>query len=237
MELIKVENRRIGGAEVNSVNLRDVHAFVESRQQFGNWATNRLADFAEDVDYIANKIINKENGMLVSVNYIVTLDAAKHISMIERNEKGKQLRQYFIDCERKLLTQNNDMVIASTMNSKQLALLLRETEAKEVAIAQLEQAKPDIMRSERFLSHGKDMSVGEFAKTYNRKGFGQNKMFQWLRDNGYLRGTQAKQQYINAGYFRVIQTSNDYGTFTKTLITTKGFDYFVKKLDNIENNT
>ena len=113
-DLINVSISNIGCDEVNSVNLRDVHAFVGSKQQFGNWATNRLGEFTEAVDYIANKIINNNTKQLVSVDYIVTLDTAKHICMIERNDKGKKLRQYFIDVEKRqtslLKTAQIDMI-------------------------------------------------------------------------------------------------------------------------------
>jgi len=90
MDLINIAVATIGGEKCNSVNLRDVHAFVESKQQFGNWATNRLEDFTEGVDFIIfNNFIKNSQCGRPQTDYAVTLDTAKHICMLERNEQGK----------------------------------------------------------------------------------------------------------------------------------------------------
>jgi len=120
---------------------------------------------------------------------------------------------------------------ADRLESEQLAL-----QQAQVAQHALEVAQPHIERSTRFLSSTKDCSIGEFSKVYNHQGLGQNKLFALLRDEKVLqsKGFQRNlpyQTYIDRGYFRVIETVNCNGVFSKTLITTKGFDWLVKLLD------
>jgi phage anti-repressor protein len=107
--IVKVSVSNIGGSEVNSVNLRDVFEFINENKEtkFTDWARDRLVDWEISKDYTTvRKFTKRENSNLGThtEEFIVTLDTAKHICMIERNDKGKQLRQYFIDCE-KALTQ------------------------------------------------------------------------------------------------------------------------------------
>jgi len=105
MELIRVENRRIGETEVNSVNLRDVHAFVGSKQRFADWVSDRLRDFSKSLDYLEHKIMTQYN-QVDRIDYIVTLDTAKHICMILPHS----LR---IRCE-KLRTEKGSSKLSST---------------------------------------------------------------------------------------------------------------------------
>jgi len=98
---VDVTKSKIGDTEVNSVNLRDVWEFVESKRKFSDWVKDRLIDFEKGNDYMVHKKVTQYN-QVVRIDYIVTIETAKMICMIERNAKGRQLRQYFIECERKL---------------------------------------------------------------------------------------------------------------------------------------
>ena len=103
---VDIVRNEIGKEVVNSVNLRSVHTFLESKQRFADWAKNRLGDFEKGNDFIIHKNMTQYN-QIDTIDYIVTLDTAKHICMLERNEKGKQLRQYFISCEKQLLVRRD----------------------------------------------------------------------------------------------------------------------------------
>jgi phage antirepressor YoqD-like protein len=104
---------------------------------------------------------------------------------------------------------------------------LQEVKIKEQL---LEEAKPHIERSERFLSHNKEFSIGDFAKTYNK--IGRNSLFKFLRDKKVLmKDNNPYQTYIDRGYFKVIQAVNTQGVFSKTLVTVKGFDWLTSFLD------
>lgn len=94
-----------------AVNARDLHSFLESKQRFADWIKNRIDkyDLVENVDYVVfhNSMKNLEGGR-PQVEYALTVDAAKELSMVEGNEKGKQARRYFIECERKLKESGNE---------------------------------------------------------------------------------------------------------------------------------
>jgi len=101
--LIPVLRSVIGDVEVNSVNARELHKFLESKRDFSNWITDRIRqyDLREGIDFIPfNKIVEQVSGAKTLKEYILTLSVAKELSMVERNTKGKEARQYFIECER-----------------------------------------------------------------------------------------------------------------------------------------
>ena len=94
-----------------AVNARDLHSFLESKQDFSTWIKNRIDkyDLVENVDYaVFHKFMENPNGGRPQIEYALTVDAAKELSMVEGNEKGKQARRYFIECERKLKESGNE---------------------------------------------------------------------------------------------------------------------------------
>ncbi|KJR41911.1 anti-repressor protein [Candidatus Magnetoovum chiemensis] len=95
-----------------TVNARELWSFLESKQQFGNWIQNRIEEYGfsegEDFQIILSKTAT---GGRPAENYHITLNMAKELAMVERNEKGRQARQYFIECEEKL--RNNALAIPS----------------------------------------------------------------------------------------------------------------------------
>ena len=101
-ELIPLQPQTINGNAVETVSARELHEFLESKRQFADWIKNRISeyDFIENQDFVTFSQ-NNEKGR-PSQEYHITLDMAKELSMVERNEKGKQARTYFIECEKKL---------------------------------------------------------------------------------------------------------------------------------------
>ncbi|ATO57139.1 antA/AntB antirepressor family protein [Bartonella sp. 1-1C] len=98
--LIKITEQTIDHETVQTVNARELHAFLEITSKFADWIKNRIKEckFRENIDFITLSK-NLENGGKVK-EYYLTLDMAKHLSMIERNDKGHQAREYFIECEK-----------------------------------------------------------------------------------------------------------------------------------------
>jgi phage anti-repressor protein len=99
MELIKISINSEGQTVVSA---RDLYAFLEATERFSNWCERMFTyDFVENRDYVGCKVFNTLARQELQ-DYALTLNCAKEICMIQRNERGKQARQYFIDCETKL---------------------------------------------------------------------------------------------------------------------------------------
>ena len=104
-ELISLTQSAINGELQQTVNARELHAFLESKQDFSTWIKNRVEqyDFVENQDFVRlHKKMEQVSGAKYLIEYQISLDMAKELAMVERNEKGKQARQYFIECEKKL---------------------------------------------------------------------------------------------------------------------------------------
>ena len=107
-ELIPLHPQTINGNAVETVSARELHTFVESKQDFSTWIKNRIEKygFVENVDYLLHKIVEQTpSGAKHKIEYYITLDMAKQLAMVENNEKGMQVRKYFIECEKKLKSQ------------------------------------------------------------------------------------------------------------------------------------
>jgi phage anti-repressor protein len=112
MQLITLHTRSINEQTLNTVNARELHTFLELGRDFSNWIKARIAQygFEEGEDFILirqNGRTKNQGGDRRSMNYFITLDMAKELAMGERNEKGKQARRYFIDCEKQLHEQQH----------------------------------------------------------------------------------------------------------------------------------
>jgi phage anti-repressor protein len=108
-----ITNAVINGEEQLAVNARELWTALQSKQEFSKWIKDRLADFEEGVDYRFDKIVKTGaagvTGKQLYHEYTLTLDTAKHLAMLERNEIGKKIRQYFIEFEkeaRKMIEDN-----------------------------------------------------------------------------------------------------------------------------------
>ena len=103
-ELIPLHSQTINGTTVETVSARELHSFLESKQDFSTWIKNRIEKygFVENVDYLLHKIVEQApSGAKHKTEYYITLDMAKQLAMVENNEKGMQVRKYFIECEKK----------------------------------------------------------------------------------------------------------------------------------------
>ncbi|ENN91053.1 antA/AntB antirepressor family protein [Bartonella schoenbuchensis] len=101
--LITISEQTVGQETVQTVNARELHAFLEVGRDFTNWIKDRIKkyEFEEGKDYVLTLAKIGERQNVVLKEYHLTLSVAKELSMVENNKKGKQARQYFIECERK----------------------------------------------------------------------------------------------------------------------------------------
>lgn len=94
-----IEIKEVNGKKL--VSARDLHEFLESKQEFTNWIKNRIKQygFVENEDFTIDKFIMRKTW---KHDYIISIDMAKELSMVEQNAKGREARKYFIECEKQL---------------------------------------------------------------------------------------------------------------------------------------
>ena len=252
-ELIKITEHN--GERV--VSARELHKFLESKQEFANWMKNRIEKYGlvENVDYeVFDNFIKNPNGGRPLTEYALTIDAAKELSMVEGNERGKLARKYFIACEKRL----KEMYVASYQIEDPIARAQRwieeqkekrriEKENKMLAIDNKEMADkiavaaPKVAFANAIEASKSSCLIGELAKILTQNGFkiGQNRLFQWMRNHGFL-GTKGErynvpnQQYVEQGLFELkkgVRSGNDgvMHTTITTKVTGKGQSYFINK--------
>jgi phage anti-repressor protein len=103
--LVPVFTGELNGQPVQLVNARELHQFLENSDDFCHWFKDRTEQYAfeEGVDYSGISPKNRGRGRgRPRIDYHITLDTAKELAMVERNDKGRQARRYFIECERKV---------------------------------------------------------------------------------------------------------------------------------------
>lgn len=201
-QLIKTTTNENGEIIVNG---RELHEFLEVKSNYSTWF-ERMTEygFVENTDYVLLSNFEKQSGSggHNKIDHAMKLDMAKEISMIQRNEKGKQARQYFLQLER--LWNSPEMVIKRAMDFQQQKIIQLET--------QIQEDKPYTKFGRVVAISDGAVNVGTFAKMiYEKHGIniGRNKLMAWLRDNGYLirqEGAEKnlpKQRYIENGWFRV----------------------------------
>ncbi len=229
-ELLKVnyDNDRI------TLSARELHEFLEIETPFKKWF-GRMAEygFSQEIDYreVMDKIVQNPKGGRPSTDYEITLDMAKEIAMIQRSEKGKEIRQYFLELERRWNSPEAVMNRALEYSRKQVKALMEEN--KEL--------KPKAIFADAVSSSDSSILIGQLAKLIRQNGcdIGQNRLFEWMREKGYLiksgsRRNQPTQKSMDLGLFEVKERtiSNPDGS-TKIILTTKvtgkGQVYFINK--------
>jgi anti-repressor protein len=223
-DLILINSQEINGAEVNTVNARDIYTYIESKQDFSTWIKNRLDNLGaiENEDYICfHKKMEANNATLKE--YVVSLDIAKHLAMMERNEKGKIVRAYFIQKEKELnstrLPFNPNDIISVLDYAKVIAVKNQILEAK------IKEDRPLVSFAKAVENSVNSVLIREWVKSISEAEnvtIGQNKAFSWLRENGYLmKNNEPYQRYINNGYFEIVGTIIATPKGTKEIFTTK----------------
>jgi phage anti-repressor protein len=97
----------------NIVSARNLYAFLEVNEQFTDWCNRMFGyGFVENQDYtrVFQENMKNTKGGRPKIDYAITLDCAREISMLQRNDKGKQARQYFLECEKRLKSIEKSLV-------------------------------------------------------------------------------------------------------------------------------
>lgn len=172
------------------------------------------------------------------MDYQISVDMAKQICMIQRSEKGKQYRQYFIDLEKAWNTPEQIFSRALKMADQKIEKL-KETNAG--LLEDVERMRPKEIFADAVKASTSSILIGDLAKLLRQNGVdtGQKRLFEQLRNEGYLMKTGSsrnmpKQKYVANGFFQIKETviSNPDGSvrMTKTTkVTGKGQQYFLNK--------
>ena len=128
-ELIKVATNAEGNQVVSA---RELHEFLEVKTQFTKWCERMFEyGFEENKDFtsISQKRLTAQGNVTVFIDYALTLDTSKEIAMVQRSEKGKQARLYFIECEKQVKKQ-----LPQTYKEALLALVAKEEEKEKLLL-------------------------------------------------------------------------------------------------------
>jgi phage anti-repressor protein len=87
MTNILITKNVLNNQQKETANARDLHSFLESKQDFSTWIKNRLQGFEENIDFVSfHKIVERETGATTKIDYYITIETAKHLAMLERND-------------------------------------------------------------------------------------------------------------------------------------------------------
>ena len=230
-ELIKVtyENDR------PAVSARDLHEFLEVETDFRHWFP-RMCEYGfsegQDFNAVKNDRVQMEGSRMVTRTVddaILSIDMAKELCMLQRNEKGKIARQYFIKLEKDWNSPEKVMARALQIAEKKIKNLEAKAEAD----------KPKVLFADAVSSSHSSILVGDLAKLLRQNGveIGQNRLFRFLREKGYLcshgeRYNLPTQRSMDRGWFQVKETTINQPDgsirITRTVkVTGKGQQYFI----------
>lgn len=232
-ELIKVDF----SGEKPAVSARELHEFWEVGTHFKDWFP-RMCEygFSENEDYTPLIFEHPQNHQPTK-DFALSIDMAKEICMIQRNEKGKLARQYFLALEKDWNSPEKVMARALRIADKRIQSL--EVEKKALA-AENEAMQPKALFADSVAASKNSILIGELAKLLKQNGveMGQNRLFHWMRSHGYLirrHGTDYNmptQKAMEQGLFEIKETaishSDGHTSVNKTpKVTGKGQQYFV----------
>lgn len=227
--------------DTQTVSARELHKTVGSTERFSSWFERQLQfGFVENEDYIGCKKFNTLANQELQ-DYDLSVDMAKHICMVQRTEKAKEVRQYLINLEKAWNTPEQVMARALKLADKTIDKLKADNRS---LIEANERMRPKEIFADAVSASKTSILIGDLAKLICQNGFqiGQKRMFDWLRDNGYLMkyGSSRNlptQKYIENGLFEIkesnVQNPDGSVRITRTTkVTGKGQVYFVNKFLN-----
>lgn len=238
-ELLKINYE----TEQPTVSARELYEGLEIKTAFKDWFPRMAAyGFEENQDFIlvAQKRAtnNPKNPVAIYNDYQISVDMAKQICMIQRSEKGKLYRQYFIDLEKAWNTPEQVMARALKLADRTIDTL---KEDNKKLIEENERMRPKEIFADAVKASTSSILIGDLAKLLRQNGVdtGQKRLFEQLRNEGYLMKTGSSrnmptQRYVADGLFQIKETviSNPDGSvrMTKTTkVTGKGQQYFLNK--------
>ncbi|UXS43581.1 phage antirepressor KilAC domain-containing protein [Staphylococcus delphini] len=221
-----------------AISGRELHQALEVKTRYNDWFERMINyGFEENSDYTAltQKRVTAQGNAVSYLDHALTLDTAKEIAMIQRSEPGKRARQYFIQVEK--AWNSPEMVM-------QRALKIANNTINQLE-AKIEKDKPKIVFADAVATTKTSILVGELAKIIKQNGvdIGQRRLFEWLRQNGFLIKRKGVDYNMPTQYsmerelFEIKETtishSDGHTSISKTpKVTGKGQQYFINKFLN-----
>lgn len=227
-------------AEQPTVSARELHNVLGVQSRFSRWFESNKELFIEGEDYnkcTSSTVVN--NGAVRELDdYTITVLMAKHLAMMSRTEKGKQIRDYLIDLEKAWNTPEQVMARALKLADKEIDRLKADN---KVLLEDTARMKPKEVFADAVAASHTSILIGELAKLLKQNGVktGRRRLFTWMRDNGYLiKGGSSRnmptQKGMELGLFEIKETTinNPDGSIRisrTTKVTGKGQQYFINK--------
>lgn len=230
-----------------TVSGRELHEALEIGTEYKKWFS-RMCDYGftegEDFEKITQKCLTSATGQSIT-DHQLTINMAKELCMIQRTEKGKQCRQYFISIENAWNSPEAVMSRALKIADRKLLEAQEHVKTLETTVTKqnelLERSKPLVCFANCVKTADTSILVGELAKLLKQNGvdIGQKRLFEWLRNNGYLIKSGSDRnmptQYsMERGLFEIKETvvshADGHTSISKTpKCTGKGQIYFINK--------
>lgn len=216
---------------------RDLHEALEVKTSYKDWFP-RMCEYGFEEGKDFSSFLSESTGGRPGTNHQLTIPMAKEICMLQRSDKGKEFRRYFIKIEEQWNTPEAVMSRALKLANKKLE------EIKHINIKlveKVEQDKPKVLFADAVETADTSILVGDLAKLIKQNGIdiGQKRLFNWLRERGYLiksgnSRNMPTQKSMELKLFEVKERtiSNPDGSvrITKTTkVTGKGQQYFINK--------
>lgn len=227
-------------AEQPTVSARELHKALNVQSRFSRWFDTNKELFIEGEDFnkcTSSTVVN--NGAIRQLeDYEITVLMAKHLAMMSRTEKGKQIRDYLIDLEKAWNTPEQIFARALKMADREIEKLKSNNAS---LIEDVQRMKPKEIFADAVSASNTSILIGELAKLLKQNGIetGQRRLFTWMRDNGYLiKSGSSKnmptQKSMQLGLLEIKEGSYINGAgvnvTTKTpKVTGKGQQYFINK--------
>ena len=219
---------------------RDLHEALEVATPYDKWFP-RMCEygFEEGKDYstfLSDRVDGKAGKP--RTDHQLTIPMAKEICMLQRSEKGKEFRQYFIKVEEQWNTPEAVMSRALKLANKKLEDIKHINLQLEQKVAE---DKPKVLFADAVTTADTSILIGDLAKLIKQNGvnIGQKRLFDWLREHGYLiKGGNSKNMPTQKGMElklfdvkeRTISNPDGSVRITKTTkVTGKGQQYFINK--------
>ena len=229
--------------EQPTVSARQLHKSLEISKRFSAWFETNSQGFIENEDYtsvLTGTEVQNNGGVQIRElqDYSLSVDMAKHICLMSRTEKGKECRQYLIDLEKAWNTPEQVFARALKMADQTIAKL---KDTNKSLVEKIEADKPKTIFADAVSASHTSILIGDLAKLICQNGYqiGQKRLFQWMRDNGYLMVSGSsrnmpKQKYVEQGLFEIkesnVQNPDGSVRITRTTkVSGKGQLYFVNK--------